>query len=85
MNHYSKKRAKQVREYNSLIVEYLRENPDCGRCGDPAGTIHHKKGRMGEMLLNTKYWMPACIDCHSWIEAHPKEAKEKGYSLNRLS
>ena len=84
MKPYSKKRGKQVREYNKLKIEYLRENPDCGRCGEPAGTIHHKKGRMGELLLNTKYFMPACMPCHDWIESHPNWAKVEGYSLNRL-
>ena len=85
MKPYSTKRGKQVREYNKLRIEYLIENPDCKKCGEPAGTIHHKKGRMGEMLLNTKYWMSACMDCHVWIEDNPEEAKKLGYSLNRLS
>ena len=82
---YSKKRKKQIRIYNSLRVEYLTNNPYCEKCGQHAGAIHHKKGRMGEMLIDTQYWMSACMDCHSWIENNVIEAKKLGFSLNRLS
>ena len=84
MKQYSTKRKKQVRQYNNLALEYLTKNPLCEKCGMVASTIHHKKGRMGELLTDVKYFMSACMDCHNWIEDHPREAKEKGYSLKRL-
>ena len=81
---YSTKRKKQIRIYNSLRVDYLTKNPLCERCGMPASEIHHKKGRMGDMLNDTSYFMSACRECHLWIEDHPRESREKGFTLNRL-
>ena len=82
---YSTKRGKQVREYKKIRIQYLRNNPLCEVCGGLATTIHHKKGRIGELLTNTKYFLPACMRCHDKIEINPEWAREKGYSLNRLS
>ena len=84
MKQYSAKRSKQMREYKKIRVEFLEANPLCERCGGIATTVHHKKGRMGELIINTEYFLPACMPCHEWIETHPGEAKEKGYSISRL-
>jgi len=84
MRPYSKRRWYQIQEYKKIRVVFLDANPLCERCGGIATTIHHKKGRIGELIINTEYFLPACMPCHDWIETHPEEAKEKGYSLNRL-
>ena len=84
MQHYSANRKKQIKIYNSLRAEFLSKYPRCEWCKMPATEIHHKKGRMGEMLNETKYFMSVCRTCHLWIEDHPREAKEKGFTLDRL-
>lgn len=43
-------------------------------------TVHHKNGRIGENLLDTKSWIPLCLACHEWVETHPKDAREMGLS-----
>lgn len=50
----------------------------------PASTeIHHRKGRIGEMLNNTKYWMAVCREAHAEIHNNPKEAYSKGFLLTK--
>lgn len=46
---------------------------------------HHKKGRLGDNLLDTETWLPVCQNHHSYIERHPTESYEKGWSELRLS
>jgi hypothetical protein len=29
-------------------------------------------------------WLGVCASCHEYIELHPNEAKELGFSVNRL-
>ena len=79
------KRAKQEREYAKIRKVYLFTHPICGveHCYDKATEIHHMKGRTGDLLTNEKYFMPVCRAHHNYIESHPIEAKEHGYSLTR--
>jgi hypothetical protein len=42
------------------------------------------KGRIGNLLTDPKYFLAVCRQCHNWIEEHPKEAKELGYSVSRI-
>lgn len=83
----SVKRQAQLDEYyETTRPEYLKEHPICEveGCKNKATTIHHKKGRSGEMLLNKDFFLSACMPDHFYIEAHPDWAKAKGYSLSRL-
>lgn len=85
----SDKRASQNRQYLKLRKEYLKANPLCAamevECTRKATTIHHRKGRIGNLLTDTKYFLPVCMNCHNKIEVNPVWAKSKGYSLSRLS
>lgn len=84
----SKKREAQVRLYNKTTKpEYLSTHSQCeiGGCNKLAAHVHHKKGRIGDLLNDTKYFLAVCQIDHDYIERHPIWAKEKGYSLNRLS
>ena len=58
-------------------------------------TIHHKMGRIGfaddekrqmeiPLLLDKDYFMAACGASHRWIEDNVTQAKEWGYSLDRV-
>jgi hypothetical protein len=42
------------------------------------------KGRIGNLLTDTSHFLAVCRQCHSWIEEHPTEAKELGFSKSRL-
>lgn len=93
----SKKRAKQEREYKEVRDMFLLDNPICVPHGDispidiytfgeiEATTVHHKKGRIGSLLTDSRYFLACCMECHEFIERNPRWAKEHGYSLSRLS
>lgn len=74
--------------YIVLRKKFLENNSGCQakihECTLQATDVHHKKGR-GLYYLDTKTWLAVCRSCHNWIELHPKEAKELGFSTNRLN
>lgn len=82
------KRKLQNAEYLKLRLDFLNLNQKCeallSDCTAYATDVHHKKGRTGRLLIDTRYWKAVCRSCHRWIEEHPIEAKEKGFSLDRL-
>ena len=86
MKRLSVKRAKQEREYAKIREQFLAEFTVCQRCQWRYSTqVHHKKGRIGALLTDKDFFLAVCEECHEWIEKHPLEAKQKGYSLSRLS
>jgi len=87
---FSSKRAKQNAVYSVMRVKFLKDHPMChahldAKCTKIATEVHHKAGRVEDLLLDMRYWLPACHSCHSWIEMHPEEAKEMGLSTDRLN
>jgi len=84
----SQKREVLNAVYSVLRIKFLKEHTMCqahlSGCTQSSTDVHHKKGRIGEFLLEVKYWLAVCRHCHDWIETHPEEAKEKGLSKNRL-
>ena len=87
----SSKRQKEEMLYSILSKQYLKDHPTCeakipGVCsGSPSNQVHHKKGRIGELLLDTRYFLATEDNCHKYIEEHPDFAKEQGFSLSRLT
>jgi len=94
----SSKRAAQLKEYTKLRKEFMAANPICQvwldenpsalafqEYGDAAAStdVHHKKSRVGKMLLDTRYWMAVSRTAHQRIHQFPKWAMEKGYILNK--
>ena len=83
----SDKRKIENLKYSVLRIEYLSkiENQKCPINGKPTTDIHHKKGRIGSLLLDTRYWVALSRESHIFVENNPEWAKENGYSLNRLT
>lgn len=83
----SKKRKIENAQYSVLRIEFLGkpENKKCPITGQPTTDIHHKKGRIGKLFLDTKYWVALSREGHKFVEENPEWAKENGYSQNRLS
>lgn len=81
----SEKRAPQLQEYFKLKKEYLALYPVCEveDCNIKAVDIHHQRGREGERLLDTNYFMSVCRGHHIELTEHSKEAIAKGYSVER--
>lgn len=82
----SKKRKVESLQYAVLRTEFLskKENKVCPITGGPTTDVHHKKGRIGSLLLDTNYWLAVSREGHKQIEENPVWAKEMGYSLSRL-
>lgn len=40
--------------------------------------VHHKYGRAGRLLLDERYWIAVCRQCHNWIGKFPAFARELG-------
>jgi hypothetical protein len=75
------------KQYKKIARQYITTHPKCQTkgCKSPSECVHHKKGRVGDLLLDTKYFMAVCLDCHRKIEENPDWAKENNYSLSRLN
>lgn len=88
MRKVSKKQSANLRQYKKVREAYLEDNPNCeakiSGCSYEATEIHHKKGRIGNLLQDDTNFLAVCRNCHRWIEEHPKEAKELGFSKSRL-
>ncbi|RLI48613.1 hypothetical protein DRO61_06235 [Candidatus Bathyarchaeota archaeon] len=81
----SKKMQKQLRRYDVVREEYLNDHPICERCNEKhSDQIHHKKGRVGDLLTDKRYFLASCDTCHRWIENNPLEAIKMGFSIKRL-
>lgn len=85
----SKRRQRQLSQYNKRVKEWKEENPLCmaklSGCTKHTIDCHHMKGKIELLLLDEKFWLPVCRNCHNWIERNPNDAKEKGLSLSRLA
>lgn len=85
LNPVSKKRAGENAEYLKLKAQFLKDNPRCAVYPTKASTdVHHRRGRIGALLTDTRYFLAVSMAGHRWIEEHPQEAYEKGWSLQRF-
>lgn len=84
-------------EYKKARIEFLETKDHCevglDGCLVPYPvydssdvlTVHHKRGRIGDLLIDKQYFLACCEWCHRYIEDHPSLAKTMGWSLNRLT
>lgn len=84
---FSEKMLEGLKVYKVERLKYLEKHPICeaktNDCTKEAQQIHHKKGRIGSLLTDPAYFLAVCHQCHVYIEVHPEEAKENGWSLER--
>ena len=81
------KRAKQEREYAKIRKAYLFCHPTCevNGCTADAVEIHHKRGKIGNLLTDERFFLPVCRHHHNYIHDNPSIAMRLGYSLSRLA
>lgn len=72
--------------YLKKRIEFLEkpENKICPITGTRTTDVHHKKGRVGSLYLDERFWIALSRAGHKQVEENPEWAKENGYSLNRL-
>lgn len=83
----SAERAEQEKEYKKLAKEFLKAHPvcECKDCKKPATQVHHRAGRIGELLTDSNLFMAVCHRHHEQITINSKWAIQEGYSLSRLA
>ncbi len=71
--------------YRAIADAYRLAHPLCEACNNGpkvpqrwTDDIHHKRGRIGLLLFDVRYFMAVCRRCHDFIHQHPKEAKALG-------
>ena len=80
----SKKKAKSDRLYNAMVKEWLAEGrvcnvyaallPKANICCVTATQCHHKRGRLGTLKFDKRFWLPVCGQGHQFIDANRKKA-----------
>lgn len=86
INKVSQKQKERLKEYRIKRDEYFKLHPICEfpNCNSTDITLHHSKGRIGELLTDERYFKSLCFKHHRLIEENPYLAKELGLSFNRL-
>ena len=86
MKKVSDKQARLNLEYSKIRRDFLADKEICHAklhcCTLKTTDVHHMKGR-GKYLLDTNTWLSVCRSCHNWIEVHPEESKELGFSISK--
>lgn len=78
-----------MHQYRKDRVGYLEANQRCVSrrqigCTLFATEVHHRRGRVGRLLLDQTHWAALCHGCHSYYTEHPAEAYESGISERRI-
>lgn len=83
----NKKKTKELAEYRKVRDQFFKENPVCQfpGCNSREIQLHHKKGRVGNLLSDKRYFSSLCDKHHRYVELNPIEAKKLGLSLDRLT
>lgn len=92
----SDSQCRRMDVYRYIAFLYKSIHPLCEACryiaafdhGNPAASkitsdIHHRKGKVGLLLFDARYFLAVCRECHNWIGDHPKEAEQLGLNMKR--
>jgi hypothetical protein len=88
---FSKKREKiNKTQYYPEARAFVNANPECQLklkgCTRKTQGVHHPRGRSTiALLLDKRWWMPACNNCNTKVEEKTKEAVEKGLKKSKFN
>jgi hypothetical protein len=67
-------------EYAGAKALFLMGRTRCERCNCVAVLeLHHKRGRVGALLTDHRYFAALCRRCHRWVHENPAEARAAGW------
>jgi hypothetical protein len=80
----SSKRSQEEKRYAAKRVMFMMEHQLCqvnisGLCTQRSTDVHHKAGRVADLLVDETEWIAVCRACHDFIHTHPKDAREMGW------
>lgn len=87
MRAVSKKLAVARRQYAKQWAAFFAEPRGCEfplGCDRLATQVHHRRGRIGALLTDERYWSALCGPCHRWVTEHPARAYDLGISERRI-
>jgi len=71
--------------YAGIADLFKKQNPLCFVCQDlnlgrinKTVDVHHKRGRVGLLLFDVRYFVATCRACHDWIHQNQERASERG-------
>lgn len=81
----SKNRSQGLAKYRKARDKYMTNHPKCEvfGCNKLANDLHHKRGRIGSLLWDPKFFMAVCRSHHNEIEENPEWAYKNNYSVKR--
>jgi hypothetical protein len=83
------KLKEDLKVYRKQARQFITKNNKCKMnmqgCEIEARCVHHAKGRLGDLLLDQRYWIPSCYHCNLMVEVKDAEARSKGLKLSRLA
>jgi len=89
LKNYSQKRQRSNRRYLSEARIFRQDNPICAiqspECTSRTEEVHHVKGRIGDLLLDQRFWLPCCVACNRYMERFDEWARERGFKQLRNS
>lgn len=79
INRRSAVQSKRENKYNYLVGIWKKqpENAFCcfPGCRQPTEDCHHTRGKLKQLLFDSRWWSPVCRTHHTWIDAHRDEAR----------
>lgn len=91
----SKRQGQRDRRYAKIRTDFLIRHPYCQVCEefglnqpfkantmhtiDPSEDVHHKAGRRGDLLFDTRHFLATCRRHHDEIHSNPKWARTWGF------
>lgn len=85
---FSDKQKSRLKEYRKVRDAYMKIHTVCEarleNCTYQSTDIHHQFGRIGDLLVDSNYFLALCRSCHTYIETHSEIAYRLGFSLKRL-
>jgi hypothetical protein len=75
----SSRRRKALAIYAKIKRVWLANHPWCEVTGIAATEVHHRRGRIGTLLIDTRFWMAVSFRVHRLIHDHPTTARAEGW------
>jgi hypothetical protein len=79
----------KLKAYRKEARKFITANPRCKLnmkgCEVEARCVHHTKGRIGDLLMDKKHWLPSCYSCNLQVEIKDAEARSKGLKLSKFN
>ena len=87
VNPRSEKMTEAMEAYKPLRDLFLMRHRECQvrarGCTRWTQDLHHRKGRLGELLLDEAWFAACCRSCHSYVHEHGEWARKNGWLVPR--